>query len=480
MTDITAKYFEILADYFDPLCKRCSTRGYSSAHVAACIAELYDPQVVKAFLLTLSNDLKALDWLSQMDFVKSIKGQKTGYLGNSYLYSNSLDGTFDFLKKTALYSDTTIINDLIVSELIAWEDRGCGEDSSFNLIAQYAVRLLKMKELFSLDSNTPICCLAPCSLISLGSKKAYSPIDKFIEEYVVPKFAQRIFNKEFQSSDELTSYLGTFISFDDFISVVQKSGVPFTNQDGSLVTLKDYSRVKNYYENRYEMSFDSGKRLFLLLRGRYSMPAYDLAVNGRIATNYATDFKGVWDSFVWMLNNDNQQIAGYSRRKPLSTDTLVLNSLQKQEFRWIGNVPLDKIIEMRKRGELQDMRELLSRSINEIETSTDDEFNEVGRQVEYNIEHGFLKHQNEIRKLRKDYETKYKIEGASIVLVGAFSLVAAMYPPLSQSVGFLSSTLFETVPISKLIKDFFSQRSAFRELQQKPVGILFDAKKKGS
>ncbi len=480
LTNVTEKYFDILKAYFGSLYKWASVKGYSSQNLAACIGELYNPQLMKATLLTLSKDLKELNWNAQMDFVKSIKGQKTGYLGNSYLYSNNSEATFEFLRKTALYSDTTIINDPIVSELLSWEKRGSGDVSSFNLVAQFAVRLILMEELFTLELDPPLCCLAPCSIISLGQENAYGPTDKFIEEFIVPKYAGSIFKKKFQSSEELTEFLGSFQSFDDFISVVQKSGVPFTNPDGSFVTIKDYSRVKRYYEDKYDTSFDSAKALFLLLRGRYSMAVYDLAVNGRIATNYATDFKGVWNSFVWMLNSDNLQIAKYSKKKLLSKDTLVLNSLQNREFKWIGNVPLNKIVEMRKRGELQDMRELLSRSITEIETANDDEFAEVGLQVEYNINQAFTKHQSEIKKLSDEYKTKYKIEGFSIAVVGIFSLISAMYPPFAQSIGFLSSSLVETFPVSKLIKDYFEERKTTKELERKPVGILFEARKQSN
>jgi stress-induced morphogen len=169
-------------------------------------------------------------------------------------------------------------------------------------------------------------------------------------------------------------------------------------------------------------------------------------------------------------------MAKQAKKRPLSKDTLVLNSLQTHEFRWIGNVPLNKIVEMRERGELQDMRELLSRSITEIETATDDEFVEVGRQVEYNLEQAFKKHRNEIQELSESYKNKYKIDVVSVAVTGTLGLISAMYPPLAQIIGFLSSSLAETVSVSKLIRDFFEERKSLRALQRKPVGMLFEAK----
>jgi hypothetical protein len=297
LSKVSEKYYAILKEYFEPLHKWSLGKGYLGPKVAECIGDLYSPQLMKATLLTLSKELKELDWKAQMNFVESIKGLRTAYLGHAYLYMNYPETTFDFIKKTAMYSDTIIINDPILSELLSWEKRGSGDISAFNLVAQYSVRLLTMENLFRSDLDPPICCLAPCAVLSLGSKDVYGPTDRLIEEYIVPTYAGRIFNKNFGSSEELVTFLGSIKDFNEFIFTVRKSGVPFTNPDGSHVTLSDFLRVKEYYEDKYEMSLDFSRALFLLLRGRYSMPAYDLAVNGRIATNFATDFKGVWESF---------------------------------------------------------------------------------------------------------------------------------------------------------------------------------------
>jgi hypothetical protein len=469
------KYYAILKDYFEPLHTRFSKNGYSEPRLGDCIANLYSPEVMKATLVTLNEELKQLDWKAQANLLESVKGLKTAYLGHAYLYVNYPETTYDFLRKIALYSDTIIINDPILSELLSWEKRGTGEVPSFSLIAQYAVRLLEMEDLFnSSEIDPPICFLAPCSVLSLGNQ-VYGPTDKFIEECVVPTYAGEIFDRKFNSSEELFTYLGQMQDFDEFMLAIRKSSAPFTNPIGTPVTFNDFLRVRQYYEDKYEMSIDFPNALFLFLRGRFSMAAYDLAVNGRFADNFATDFQGVWQSFIWLLNSDNKQIAEQARKTPISKDTLVLNALQKHELSWIGNVPFNKIVEMRRRGELQDMRELLGRSITEIQTANDDEFVEVGRQVEYNLEQAFRRHSKEVQELSEEYKRKYKIDAASIAATGTIGLISAMYPPIA-SIAFLQR-IVGAVSIKELIEDFFEKRKKLRALQRKPVGMLFEAKK---
>jgi hypothetical protein len=233
--------------------------------------------------------------------------------------------------------------------------------------------------------------------------------------------------------------------------------------------------VKDYYDDKYEDRFEFSEALFLLLRGRYGMPAYDLSVNGSHVTSFATDFKGVWKNFVWLLNNDNYQIAKQSKKKPLSKDTLVLRTLQNETLRWIGNVPLEKVIEMRQRGELQEMRELLTRSICEIENVNDDEFFEVAREAEYRLQQAFRKHSNEVIELSNTFKRKYKIDLVSVFVTGSLGVVSAMYPPLAQSIGFLSSSVIESISVSKLVTHFLEERDSVKALKRRPVGMLFEA-----
>jgi hypothetical protein len=133
---------------------------------------------------------------------------------------------------------------------------------------------------------------------------------------------------------------------------------------------------------------------------------------------------------------------------------------------------------MRERGELQDMRALLSEGITEIESVSDDEFMDVGRKVEYNIEQAFKKHSFEVEELSRHYRNKYAIDAVSVAVSGTIGFVA-MYPTIAQSIGFLSSGLFESYSVSRLIRDYYEEREKFEFLKRKPVGMLFQAKKTG-
>jgi hypothetical protein len=231
---VTEQYFAILKDYFQILQRYTNKNGLKASE---CLCDIYNQELIKGTLLTLIEELESLDWQSQKNGIDSLCGTKSAYLGNAYLYNNTQNNTEEFLKKTALYADTLIINEPILSELLSWEKRGTGDLSAFNLVAQYALRLLAMEDLFDTNLNPPICYLAPCGVLCLG-QGVYGPADQSIHERIVPSYAGKIFNEKFDSYEEVIQFLTKYTSFEDFIADVRKSNVPFVNPDGTPVTKK--------------------------------------------------------------------------------------------------------------------------------------------------------------------------------------------------------------------------------------------------
>ena len=147
MSKVTERYFSILKDYFGDLLDWVSRKGYSESESIRATMELYSPTLIKTMMESLHQELLNLDWAAQENTVARLGGLKTAYLGHVYMYLRSPTVTFDFLKKTALYNDTIIINDPLLSELLTWQKRGAGDVLSFHLVAQWALSLLAIEDL---------------------------------------------------------------------------------------------------------------------------------------------------------------------------------------------------------------------------------------------------------------------------------------------------------------------------------------------
>jgi hypothetical protein len=474
MSKVTEKYFLILKDYFGPLRDWASRKGYSGSEALKGAMELYSPALMKTTLESLHQELMSLEWSSQETDVAKIGGLKTSYLGQMYAYLSNPTSTIDFLKKTCMYSDTIIINDSILSELLTWRKRGTGELISFNLVALWALHLLSIEDLFSSELDPPICVLAPCAVVSLEKRNILASTDRFINENTVTSYASDLFERNFASHQDLMIFLSKIKDFNEFASLVRKRDM-LTKPGGEPVAENDYWKVREYYESKYNELFSLPDSFWLLLRGRYTMPAYDLVVSGKLASSFATDFPGVWNALLWLIKNDNRLIFDHLKKKPLSKDTLIMNALQQEELKWMGNIPLDKIKELRVRGELQEIRDILGRNIEDIANVNDEEFVDVGRQVKYNIEEAFKKHDAEVKDLDEKYKRRYKIDAVTIV-AGNLGMVAALYPPFVLAAS-VASGIIGGGSVIDALRSYLEKRDQLQALRRKPVAMLFDSHK---
>lgn len=467
------RYFTIIKDYFGDFAQFCKRKNVLTLQesVNAC-GELYPLRMIEPIMTSLYEELSSLDWETQANQIKKLGGVCSSYLGNAYIYLNEKNKTFDVLKKTALYSDTTLVNDPLLSELCTWKQRETGADRSFQILAQYALQLLSIEELFSNDINPPICYLAPSSVLILKQQNALETTQNFIEESVITFYASALFKRDFVSSNELFEFLSKFGNFRDFLAAIQKSEISLINPDGMLVDEAKCQSIKQYYEDKYCLELSMQDALFAIIRGRFGMGAYDLMVNGRFTPNFVTDFKGVWNNLLLLLKDKRLEVAAM-RKGAVTKDMVMLNALQGEQFRWLGDVPLNKIRELRQRGELQEMRDLLGQNINDIQNANDADFGEVATQVEYSLREGFKRHNEEVSTLDKKYRSSYNIDLPSLIVSGALGVASTVYPPLVYVAGITGGTT-----ILDIVRKYREKKQELEELKKKPVAMLFDAYEK--
>jgi len=474
LNKLVEKYFSILDDYFGDAVDWMTKKQYSKNEQIRAIAETYDATLFKPMLDSLYEELRKLDWASQEKVIKNIGGSKTAYIESSYVQSSIVEDSLAFLKKIALYSDTIIIDDPIGSELIACRNRkGIGVEQSFALIAQMAINYLSIKDLFLSDLQPQICTLAPSMLLSVEKLELKEAISNIIYRNLI-SYSSEVFGKVFRSKNELETFLVKIKDFSEFVSLAKKPEM-ISTITGDPFTITHYLHHKNYWEKKYARTLTQSELLSAILRNGITRVTLPLITNGRFTSSYVTDLKGDWDILNWVIKKDNEAILKNARKKLFSKDALILNALQQEELKWLGNVPVDVIGKLRERGELQELREIIGRNVQDLENVTDEDFVEVGQQVKYNLNQAFKKHNAEVNDLNKTYKRKYKISVPSLIVSGSLGIFSALYPPISQALG-ITSSIVGGGSVLKLINDFVNKREKMEELQKKPVAMLFNVK----
>ena len=145
--------------------------------------------------------------------------------------------------------------------------------------------------------------------------------------------------------------------------------------------------------------------------------------------------------------------------------------LQK-DLKWLGYVPLSDLEKIRKRGELENLRDVIGKNIQSIENASDEDFVEVGNQVRYNIETALDKHSAEVADLNRKYRSQCRLNISSIVVSGTLGFAAWAYPPLA-----LGAAIMGGGSVFNSIQDYLHKRQSDEELRKKPVAMLFNAKR---
>jgi hypothetical protein len=156
------KYFKILTDYFGEDYKFVSEANFSRKSRLKIRIKYADPVIRRSMLQTLLIDLEKLNWEEQETSIRQKCGVKAHYVGSEYGYNEpSASSISRFLRKTALYADTIVLEEQILDELLTW--RGFNDRIVMNFIIDYALQYLSLQEnrLFDRDSDSEICELAP-------------------------------------------------------------------------------------------------------------------------------------------------------------------------------------------------------------------------------------------------------------------------------------------------------------------------------
>jgi len=477
------RYFEILDGHFGSYYRRMIENGQNRGEIAIKSEKDYTEIAAKSECITLFEDLRTIDWDSLSEDIRKIPGVKVYSYGNEFYIEN-------VIKKTGMYADTVVFDEPIASGVqYLWRFGKAPPTYLLPRIISIAMFMLSIKDLMLADVNPPIVIFRGHILPELilkpypEAETRNTLIEMSKVDYL--NFASELFGKTFDSIDEIRSFLIAECSstgirklkdlhalmknpeiliqkqqdMDDLFSLIRTKAIDERDKDPYI-----YQRLERYPHPGSAfigMAFDEFIRGWFagfnkLLHGCGTLVCHPLVEQGL-----------QWNIMKWKFNRDNRTTTG--DHKP-SKHACVLNALQLDNFKWLGNIPLDGIIKLRQAGELQDLRELFGREIAEIKNAREDEFEIVVNQINYNLKQAFQQHENQIHELNEKYIKQFELDVLSLLVSGSIGALATVVQPLGYLAGLLAGTGgFETV------NDLLEKRSELKKLNQKPLGLLFEA-----
>ena len=180
-----------------------------------------------------------------------------------------------------------------------------------------------------------------------------------------------------------------------------------------------------------------------------------------------------WLHYTWLLeyqggHRDDDLTGRHSMHVVRALVAEAYNNLE-----WLGNVPPETVLEIRRRGLADDLRELLGQGVSNLIGINPDNYFRTADQVVENLDTAFRKHQEALREARSKKLKLYGIDVGACTATGAVAVAAALTG--NVTLGAISGILgVAGLPNLREIKTKFKQIAAEdKARRESPTGLLF-------
>ena len=146
---------------------------------------------------------------------------------------------------------------------------------------------------------------------------------------------------------------------------------------------------------------------------------------------------------------------------------------------WLGHIPIDALIEIRKSGALDEIRHILGNGVEKLAEANPHNFFRTTDQIFDNIYEAFEKHKDNIKQLQSK---KWKFAGKDIgtwLAVGTLEVTAAATGIPVWGLSTIVAHQLLDVPKLKDIPNSIKQLAQeSQKIKKSPVGMLFKYSKK--
>lgn len=187
-----------------------------------------------------------------------------------------------------------------------------------------------------------------------------------------------------------------------------------------------------------------------------------------------------WEYFRWFVEYQTDE-NGHREQDPKAEHiTRALIAQRDYNLSWLGNVPIDTVLEIRKNGQAEELRQLLSFGIDELISARPDNFHRTSDQVVDNLNRALDGHQRKILEAKKKKIKLYGLDVGSLVVTGTIAVTAATTasPLLGAASGLLG--ILGLPNLRDIHSRFKEQKAIDTERNNSLTGLLFSHVKKSN
>ncbi len=284
-----------------------------------------------------------------------------------------------------------------------------------------------------------------------------------------------LFGRQFESLDHLTDFCGNLATTDQVLKELKGGERLVFDTDwgvGARVQLAAEMERREYMLPGMDAN-RAGHHVLAACLGRMPQALaaqdYALHIGGTPYINAETS----WRYYTWMLEYEG---------RPENTDpdhaksmhiVHALTAERDNNLSWLGNVPPETVIEIRKQGAAEEIRALLGNGVSNLIGVNPGNYFRTADQVVENLDRAFKAHQKSLLEARQKKLRLYGFDLSSCIAVGGIAVAAALTG--NPQLGALSGALgVAGLPNLKDIKTRLREiAEQDRVRRSSPTGMLF-------
>lgn len=466
-------YFKFLEDNFGTYYKIMCERGLTPHDVATVASK--NENSIKNFIKGMEGFLNAIEefWdnagevahIHVEDMHKNVKG----------IFGGDLFPQHDenIASKCGIYTDTIILPDPFLRSKYIFQHMNLKKKVYY--LMKHAMNLLQYKDLACVDFDIPIVVVLPDMTVLEQEEHEFLQVlgenDSLIH-------AKKLFGRDFSSFEEILDFGKSLDTIEKAVAEIKdNTRVLFDPEWGNDASLQIKNALKSD-QGKFYKDITPGTLLARQALGRMSVSNEILIRSRRLRGTPIIDAPTSWQYLVWKMEYD-AGVAEENFKTPGLHIVKGLGDLAHSDMPWIGNIPSDALIEIRKAGAMDEIRDILGKNINDLISTNPTNFYRTKDQIFENINEAFIKHQENIKTLRSK---QWKFAGQDIgswLVTGSIEVAAALTgTPVWGLATVAANQIFDTPKLKEIPKSIRELAEENKKLNQSPVGMLFSISKK--
>lgn len=474
LAEIQATYFEFLEKNFGHFHRVMVDRGLTPHDAGVALSRT--PTTVSELTSNLEGFRSTIEefWSSAgpiaIAHVEDMHDSLKGVFGGDLFPSASEN----IASKCGLYTDTIVLPDPYLRSKHIFE-RVSDERKAYFLI-KHALNLLQYKDLACADVTPPIVVVLPdTSVIEEGEREYFYRLGQ--DDALI--HASRVFGRTFESFDDLLEFCG-------HLDTIERAAAEIKDHDRVLFDTEWQGTVSEQLERvTQDPSYagllgtnSPGLIVASQALGRMSTSNELLVKARRLRGTPIIDAPTSWQYLVWKLEYD----AGHAEEIEGLRDLHVVRGLQTlaaNDMQWLGRIPPEALLEVRKAGALGEVRAILTKGVEELAKANPTNFHRTSDLVFDNIHAAFADHQKNVDAL---VAKKWKFAGSDLgswVVVGSLAVTAAATgAPVWGLAALAADQLLRAPKLRDIPQSIRELAAETAKVKRSPVGMLFRLSKR--